>query len=227
MENFLKEKLMFDDLFDRLKQMQNYLFDIKKLELFNLPKPVCLQNAYMLNMYSINNKWSDNFPSLQTIEKFIQDEKKLFYLPEDDYFYYLYYHLLVAYKKFQESGSSKKIYDDETPLDYDVVSNYLTRKNLDATKFFEIYLEKGVVLDEADLNYALLEEPSEESNKVTNKLDEISLREMSSELTAPSLEPEIEVEVPKIMSPLSPLSPLEVDFNTVEEKKIAEEKEEY
>ena len=125
MEQFLREKLEFDDVFDRLKQMQSYLEDTKKLELFNLPKPVCLQNAYMMNMFYINNKWSDIFPSLQTIEKYIKEDQKLFYLPDDSYYFFLYYHLLVACKKFHEADNNKKIYDSETALDYEVVNNYL------------------------------------------------------------------------------------------------------
>ena len=217
MESFLKEKLVFDDLFDRLKQMQNYLFDIKKLELFTLPKPVCLQNAYMLNMHSINNKWLDIFPSLQTIEKFIEDEKKLFFLPDENY-YYLYYHLLIAYKKFLELD--KKIYDDETPLDYEYISNYLVRKNLNATKFFQFYLEKGPNLNETHLVHATLEKSDEETNY---KFDENISREMSSEPTAPSLESEIEIEIPKIVSP-SPSLEVEIDIeNYAEEKKLLEE----
>ena len=89
METFLKEALVFDDLFKRLKQMQSYLFDIKKLELFTLPKLVCLQNAYMMNMHYLNNKWLDIFPSLQTIEKFIEDEK--------NYFFYLNKMIIIIY----------------------------------------------------------------------------------------------------------------------------------
>ena len=82
METFFTEALVSDDLFKLLKQMQNYLFDFKKLEVFALPKPVCLQNEYSMNMFYLSNKWLDNFPSLKTIKKFIEDEKKLFFFTE-------------------------------------------------------------------------------------------------------------------------------------------------
>ena len=63
-------------VFQLLKRIQNHLFEFKKLKLFTLPKPICLQNDYLLNMFYLNNKWLDDFPSVQTIEKFIKDEKK-------------------------------------------------------------------------------------------------------------------------------------------------------
>ena len=216
METFFTEALVSDDLFKLLKQMQNYLFDFKKLEVFALPKLVCLQNEYSMNMFYLSNKWLDNFPSLKTIKKFIEDEKKLFFLPKKDDYYYLYYHLLIAYKKFLQLD--KKIYDDETPLDYEYISNYLIRKNLNATKFFEVYLEKGINLNDTDLVHATLEKSDEETNY---KFDENIPREMTSEPTAPSLESEIEIEIPKTVSP-SPS--LEIDIeNYPEEKKVEEE----
>ena len=216
MEEFLNQKLEFDDLFDRLKQMQSYLLDIKKLELFNLPKPVCLQNAYMLNMYNINNKWSDIFPSLKTIEKFIQDGKKLFFLPDDNYYYYLYYHLLIAYKEFEDSDI--QIYDMETVLDYETVSGYLLKKNLNATEFFKVYLKEGVYLDKEDIKRL------EKANEVTtDKLEENINREMSSEPTAPMFESEIELEIPKINSPSLSLE-VKLDLEDYpKEKKVAKE----
>ena len=55
MELFLNETEVFDNLFKCLKQMQVYLHDMKKLEVFNLPKPVCLQNAYMICITLTNN----------------------------------------------------------------------------------------------------------------------------------------------------------------------------
>ena len=218
MEEFLNQKLEFDDLFDHLKQMQGYLLDIKKLELFNLPKPVCLQNAYMLNMHSINNRWLDIFPSLKAVEKFIQAGKKLFFLPELDYYYYLYYHLLVAYKEFEDS--SIEIYDgDETALDYDGISHYLLKKNLNATEFFKLYLKEGIYLGKEGIKRL------EKANDVTDELDEIIRHQMSSEPTAPMFESETELELPKITSPLSSSLEVEVDLeNYPEEKKVAAEK---
>ena len=212
MEEFVKGQLEFDDLFDRLKVMQRYIFDIKKLELFNLPKPVCLQNTYMLNMHFINNKWSNIFPSLKTIEKFIQAERKLFFLPEDDYYYYLYYHLLIAYKEFDDSNI--EIYDDETPLDYEAISHYLSKKNLNATEFFKVYLKEGIYLDKEDIKQL------EKANEVTDKLQMSSL-----EPTAPIFESETELELPKITSPLSSTSlEVEVDLENYpeEKKRVAE-----
>ena len=195
------------DMFELLKQMQNHLIDFKTLEIFALPKPVCLQNEYSINMFYLSNKWPEEFPDLQTIKKSIKDDRKLFYMPQEDY-YYLYYHLLIAYKNFLKSGK-KDIYDDETPLDYDKISDYLVRKNLNATKFLEVYLEKGQNLSDLDLVHATLKEVDE----VTN--EKFILRKMTTEptMTIP-LEPEIEkisseptpeseiVEISKTISPL-------------------------
>lgn len=210
MESFLNETEVFDNLFKRLKQMQIYLYDMKKLDAFNLPKPVCLQNAYMMNMYYLNKKWLDKFPSLQTIEKLIQDGKKLFFLPERDY-YYLYYHLLVAYKNFQELGDNKKIYDDETHLDYDSLSTYISRKNLSAVDFFESYFERGLNFHDKSAGEA-----------TDYMIDEDIPHEMSSEPAAPPLElSESEIEVAKTVSPLSFLGETKVE-NYSEEKKVKE-----
>ena len=126
---------------------------------------------------------------------------------------------MVAYKNFQKLDNNKKIYDDETPLDYEYISNYLIRKNLNATKFFEVYLEKGINLNEADFIYAVLEESADEATNY--KVDENIPREMTSEPTTPSLESETEIEIPKTVSP-SPS--LEIDIeNYPEEKKVEEE----
>ena len=205
-------------VFQLLKQMQNHLFEFKKLKIFTLPKPVCLQNEYSMTMFYLSNKWLDDFPSLQTIEKFIKDEKKLFYMPEQEDYYYLYYHLLVAYKNFLKLDK-KEIYDDETPLDYNEISDYLIRKNLNATKFFEVYLEKGINLNEADLVHATLEEFDE-----VTKFDENIPREMTSEPTPP-LESEIEIEIPKTVSPL-PSTQFEIEIENYPEEKIKLEMEE-
>ena len=195
------------DMFELLKQMQNHLIDFKTLEIFALPKPACLQNEYSINMFYLSNKWPEEFPDLQTIKKSIKDDRKLFYMPQEDY-YYLYYHLLIAYKNFLKSGK-KDIYDDEAPLDYDKISDYLAKKNLNATKFFEVYLEKGQNLSDLDLVHATLKEVDE----VTN--EKFILQKMTTEptMTIP-LEPEIEkmsseptpeseiVEISKTISPL-------------------------
>ena len=218
------------DMFQLLKQMQNYLFDFKKLKLFTLPKPVCLQNEYAMTVFELSNKWLDDFPSLQTVEKFIKGEKKLFYVPEDEAYYYLYYHLLVAYKNFLKLGKNE-IYDSKTPLDYNQISDYLIRKNLNATKFFEVYLEKGEKLSETDLVHATLKEFDEVTNY---KFDEkIIPQRMTSEPTAPTVptefdwivpaksepESEPEIEVPKIVSPL-PSKQFEIEVENYPEGKI-------
>ena len=192
------------DLFKLLERMQTYLFDFQKLKLFTLPKPVCLQNEYAMNMFYLCNEWLDDFPDLQTIEKFIEDEKQLFYMPKQQEYYYLYYHLLVAYKKFLKSG--KEIYDDETLLDYDKISDYLVRKNLNATKFFEVYLEKGENLsEERDLVHITLDEVT--SGKF---YEEKIIPQKMTELTLP-LESEVEIEIPKVASP-SPTLEIELEY---------------
>ena len=200
-----------DDMFELLKRMQNHLIDFKTLEIFTLPKPVCLQNEYRINMFYLSNKWPEEFPNLQTIKQHIEDDLKLFYMPQEDN-YYLYYHLLIAYKNFLKSGK-KDIYDDETPLDYDKISDYLVMKNLNATKFFEVYLEKGQNLSDLDLARANLKEVDEVTNYKFS--ENFSPRKMTTEQTMTlSLEPEVEkmsseptpelevVEVPKTLSPV-------------------------
>ena len=230
------------DMFQLLKQMQNHLFDFKTLEIFALLKPVCLQNEYSINMFHLGNKWLDDFPDLQAIKKFIKDEKKLFYVPEEDY-YYLYYHLLVAYKNFLKLDN-KKIYNDKTRLDYDKISEYLIRKNLNATKFFEVYLEKGENLNSADLVHATLKEVDEVTDykfdekfiprRMTSEPTQaIEIKEkagvtkfdfnVDSKLPQPIeilSESEIEIEIPKTVSPSpSPQFEIEVE-NYFEEKKV-------
>ena len=221
------------DLFQLLKQMQSHLFDFNTLEIFTLPKPVCLQNEYAINMFYLSNKWLDDFPSLKTIKKFIKDEKKLFYMPVEEDHYYLYYHLLVAYNNFLKLGKNK-IYDDESLLDYDKISNYLIRKNLNATKFFEAYLEKVKELNDDDLVNATLKEFDEVTDY---KFDEKFIpRTMTSEPTIVLGESEIEIEpshvsdseieIEKMVLPLSSTQfENEIEEEYLEEKKIEIEEE--
>ena len=155
-------------------------------------------------MFYLSNKWPEEFPNLQTIKKSIKDNRKLFYMPEQDY-YYLYYHLLIAYKNFLKSDK-KKIYDDETPLDYDKISEYLVRKNLNATKFFEVYLEKGQNFDDLDLVHATPKEVDEKFTvrKMTTEPTVMTLpleSEIEKMLSEPTPESEI-VEIPKIIPSL-------------------------
>ena len=232
------------DMFQLLKRMQNHLVDFKTLEIFALPKPVCLQNEYSINMFHLSNKWLGDFPDLKVIKKFIKDEKKLFYVPEEDY-YYLYYHLLLACKEFLKLGN-KKIYDDETRLDYDKISDYLIRKNLNATKFFEVYLEKGENLNSDDLVHATLEEVDEvtdykfdekfiprrmmssEPIEIKEKADEVAKFDFNVESTLPQpieILSESEIEIPKTVSPSpSPQFEIEVE-NYFEGKKVYDEEQ--
>ena len=216
------------DMFELLKLMQNHLIDFKTLEIFALPKPVCLQNEYSINMFYLSNKWPEEFPDLQTIKKLIKDDSKLFDMPQEDY-YYLYYHLLIAYKNFLKSGN-KDICDDETPLDYDKISEYLIRKNLNATKFFEVYLQKGQNLSDSDSVHATIKEVDEVTNykfdekfiprKMTTEptmtlpLESAEIEKMSSEP-----EPESEIEIPKTISPL-PSQQFEIEIENYPEMKV-------
>ena len=222
------------DMFELLKQMQSHLTDFKTLEIFTLPKPVCLQNEYTINMFYLSNKWPEEFPDLQIIKRSIKDDSKLFYMPQEDY-YYLYYHLLIAYKNFLKSGK-KDIYDDETPLDYEKFSEYLIRKNLNATKFFEVYLQKGQNLSDSDLVHATIKEVDEVTN---DKFDEkfiprkmtteptMTLPLESTEIKKMSSEPELEseIEIPKTISPL-PSQQFEIEIENYPEAKVKLEIEE-
>ena len=209
------------DIFQLFKQMQHQLFDFKTLKLFILPKPVCLQNEHSLTMFYLNTKWPEEFPSLQTIKKFIKDEKKLFYLPEEDY-YYLYYYLLKAYKNFLKLD--KEINDIETPLDYDTINDYLIRNNLNATKFFEIYFEKGQNLNDDDLTSASLKQIDEVTNYKFN--ENFKPRKMTPEPIILSIdhenENENEIEIAKTVSPL-PSTQFEIEVEDLHEGKVREE----
>ena len=220
MNSFLNDTEILDNLFKRLRQMQTYLYDIKKLESFNLPKPVCLHNAYTMNVHYLNKKWLDKFPSLQTVEKLIEGGKKLFFLPEQIEHNYLYYHLLIAYKNFQEYDSMK-IYDDETPLDYDSISTYLSRNNLVATEFLEKYFLKGLNFHKKDFVYSTVDKSVGEA--VDYVSDEDITHKMTTEPTAPPLELEPETEVAKMVSPVSfTAEKLQVEKLFPEEKKVKE-----
>ena len=200
MDSFLNETKALDNLFKHLKQMQNYLLDMKKLEFFNLPKPICLHNAYIINMHYLKDNWLDKFPSLQ-----------LFFLPDEKKHYYLYYHLLISLKDFQELDGIQ-IYDDETSLDYDEISIFLTRNNLSACDFFMEYFLKGLNVNNENFvtfnNNKSIGYVSDDDN------DDNITHEMSTEPSAPTLhlelEPEHKVEISKTVSPLSLVEELEI-----------------
>ena len=133
-----------------------------------------------------------------------------------------------------KSGKKEEdIYDDETPLDYHRISDYLIRKNLNATKFFEVYLEKGQNLSDLDLAHANLKEVDEVTNyKFDEKFKprrmtteqtmtlplESKIEKMSSEPT-----PESEIaEIPKTISPL-PLAESEIESESKRKIKLNED----
>ena len=124
-----------------LKKYKSNIIFINDLQKFGLQTPVCIQNEQNILNFYLSEKWLNDFPKQSLILKLIEEEKKLFYLPELTDFYYLYYHLLRAFSNYLETG--QKIYDDETQLNYDKLNDEMIEKQLNATKFFEIYLKKG------------------------------------------------------------------------------------
>ena len=196
MDSFVNETKVLDNLFKDLKQMQMYLMDMKKLESFNLPKPVCLHNAYVMNKHYLKENWLDKFPTLETVQKLLKNDKKLFFVPDEKKYYYLYYHLLIALSQFQELDGLQ-IFDDETSLDYDLVSIYLSRNNMSAFDFFMKYFMYGLNINNENvlLNISKSVDYVSDDDNLDNK--------MSSEPSAPSIELEPEVGVAKTLSPLS------------------------
>ena len=137
------------DLFELFNKIQNDIFYINEIRKFDLEIPQCVKNKISILKFYMSEKWLDDFPEQSLILKFIQDEKELFYLPESADFYYLYYHLLRATKNYLEKG--KKIYNEYTSINYYKLNLELIEKKLNATKFFEIYFEKGSNFTEEDL----------------------------------------------------------------------------
>ena len=136
------------DLFELFEKVQDNIIFINDLQKFGLQTPVCIQNEQNILNFYLSEKWLHDFPKQSLILKLIEEEKKLFYLPESTDFYYLYYHLLRAFSNYLETG--QKIYDDETQLNYDKLNDEMIEKQLNATKFFEIYLKKGSNFTEED-----------------------------------------------------------------------------
>ena len=175
------------DLFELFEKIQGNIFFIIDLQKFDLAIPLCIQNEQNILNFYLTEKWLDDFPKQSLIFKFIEQEKKLFYLPESADFYYLYYHLLIACKNYLKTG--KKIYDYETQINYYKVNDELISKKLNATKFFEIYLEKGSNFSDEDFFMAkkgkdeLNDEFDFGSREMTSEPITKEASEMMSELT--------------------------------------------
>ena len=170
------------DLFELLEKIQDNIIFINDLQKFGLQTPVCIQNEQNILNFYLTEKWLDDFPKQSLIIKFIEEEKKLFYLPESVDFYYLYYHLLRGCKNYLETG--QEIYDDEIQLNYNKLNDELIEKKLNATKFFEIYLKKGSNFSDEDFFLAKKEkdELNEEFNFNSSEMTSEPLREDSSEM---------------------------------------------
>ena len=197
MDFLQSETEVLDNLFKYLKQMQNYLADMKKLEFFNLPKPICLHNAYIMNKHYLKDNWLDKFPTLESVEKMLKnDDKRLFFVPDKKKYYYLYYHLLITFRQFQELDGLE-IFDDETSLDYYQISIYLSRNNMSAFDFFMKYFQYGLNVDNENVVF----NKSKSIGYVSD--DDNPDNIMSSEPSVPTLELDPEIEISKILSPSS------------------------
>ena len=201
------------DLFELLEKIQDNIIFINDLKKFDLTTPVCIQNEQSILNFYLTEKWLNDFPKQSLIIKLIEEEKKLFYLPESVDFYYLYYHLLIAFNNYLETG--QKIYDDETQLNYNKLNDELIEKQLNATKFFQIYLKKGPNFSEEDFFLAKKEKDEitfeslrEDSTEMISELSEFSLKTEPDEIltVAGESEPEtkkeensqIEIEVEEV-----------------------------
>ena len=182
------------DVFELLQKMQDNIIFIGDLQKFGLSVPLCIMNEQTIFNFYLSEKWLNDFPKQSLVLKLIEEEKKLFYLPESSYFYYLYYHLLLAFSKYLETG--KKIYDDNTILNYERLNDEMIEKEMDATKFFLIYLQKGSNFTKEDFFWAKKDEIGETISEVS----ELSLKEKNEEfvqevVSEPELvgEPESEI----------------------------------
>ena len=178
------------DLFELLEKVQDNIIFINDLEKFGLSAPICIMNEQAILNFYLSEKWLNDFPKQSLVLKLIEEDKKLFYLPESSHFYYLYYHLLRAFSDYLETG--QKIYDDNTALNYDRLNDEMIEKQLDATKFFLIYLKKGSNFTEEDFFWA----KKDKVNETISELSEFSLKEKndSVEESVGESEPEIKKE---------------------------------
>ena len=173
------------DVFELLQKIQDNIIFIRDLKKFGLSAPLCIMNEQaILNLY-LSEKWLYDFPKQSLVLKLIEEEKKLFYLPESSYFYYLYYHLLLAFSKYLETG--KKIYDDNTTLNYDRLNDEIVEKEMDATKFFLIYLQKGSNFTKEDFFWA----KKDKINDTISELSELPLKEKNESVQGSVGEPEL------------------------------------
>ena len=178
------------DLFELLEKVQDNIIFINDLEKFGLSAPICIMNEQAILNFYLSEKWLNDFPKQSLVLKLIEEDKKLFYLPESSHFYYLYYHLLRAFSDYLETG--QKIYDDNTALNYDRLNDEMIEKQLDATKFFLIYLKKGSNFTEEDFFWA----KKDKVNETISELSEFSSKEKneSVEESVGESEPEIKQE---------------------------------
>ena len=173
------------DLFELLEKVQNNIIYINDLKKFGLSVSLCALNQQTILEFYLSEKWLNDFPKKSLVLKLIEEDKKLFYLPESSHFYYLYFHLLRAFSDYLETG--QKVYDDETPLNYDKLNDEIIEKQLDATKFFLIYFKKGSNFTEGDFLWAKKDEA---------KLSEFSLKQKNESVdeSVGESEPEIKQE---------------------------------
>ena len=178
------------DLFELLEKVQDNIIFINDLEKFGLSAPLCIMNEQAILNFYLSEKWLNDFPKQSLVLKLIEEDKKLFYLPESPDFYYLYYHLLRAFSNYLETG--QKIYDEDTALNYDRLNDELIEKQLNATKFFEIYLKKGSNFSEEDFFLA----KKDKADEMVSELSEFSLKEKneSVEESVGESEPEMKQE---------------------------------
>ena len=176
--------IKFLDLFQLFDKIQDNIFYINDLQKFDLVTPLCLQNEQAILKFYLAEKWLDDFPKQSQILKFIEDENKLFYLPDSPEHYFIYFHLLKACKNYLKTG--KLIYDTTSQIDYYKINDELLEKKLNATKFFEIYLKKGSNFTDED--FFLAKKDKDELNEF-NFVDSESSAE---ETTRMSSEPVIE-----------------------------------
>ena len=182
------------DLFELLEKVQDNIIFINDLEKFDLSAPLCIMNEQAILNFYLSEKWLNDFPKQSLVLKLIEEEKKLFYLPESADFYYLYYHLLRAFSNYLETG--QKIYDEDTALNYDRLNDELIEKQLNATKFFEIYLKKGSNFSKEDFFLAKKDKDELTSDEMVSELSEFSLKEKneSVEESVGESEPEMKQE---------------------------------
>ena len=178
MSEFYKE-IKFLNLFDLFNKIQDNIFFINDLQKFDLVTPLCVQNEQAILKFYLAEKWLDDFPKQSQILKFIEDESKLFYLPDSPEHYFIYFHLLKACKNYLKTD--ELIYDLESQIDYYKINNELLEKKLNATKFFEIYLKKGSNFTEEDFVLA---------KKDKHELNEFDFADLESSVEITETSPE-------------------------------------